>query len=126
MFHRGVGRFCRLMFSLRNTSLQAKQTIVIMVTCTVALLLACLSFALYEVLTFRTELKRNIATLAEILANNTIGALQFDDRDSAHDILAAVRAEPNILMAILYDQQGKEFSRYVRGDSGVSTTAPAA
>jgi PAS domain S-box-containing protein len=102
------------MFSLRNTSLQAKQTIVIMVTCTVALLLACVSFALYEVLTFRTELKRNIETLAEILANNTVGALQFDDRESASEILAAVRAEPNIVAAILYDQKGNEFSRYAR------------
>ena len=67
------------MFSLRNTSLQVKQTLVIMATCTVALLLACVSFALYEALTFRTELKDNTTTLAEILANNTIAALQFDD-----------------------------------------------
>src|SRR5687767_10691192 len=124
MFHRRVGRFCRLMFSLRNTSLQAKQTIVIMATCTVALLLACLAFALYEVLTFRAELKRNISVLAEILANNTIGALQFDDADSADQILAAVRAEPNILMAVLYDQKGAEFSRFVRNAIELSPATP--
>ncbi|HKQ39007.1 MAG TPA: response regulator [Verrucomicrobiae bacterium] len=110
------------MFSLRNTSLQAKQTMVVMVTCTVALLLACVSFAFYEVLTFRTELKRNTATLAEILANNTVGPLQFDDKNSAAEVLAAVRAEANIVMAILYDQRGDEFTRYVRND--VQTEAP--
>jgi PAS domain S-box-containing protein len=111
------------MFSLRNTSLQAKQTIVIMATCTVALLLACFSFAFYEVLTFRTELKRNIQTLAEILANNTIGALQFDDRQSAGEILTAVRADRNIVAAILYDQQGREFSRYVKDNTQYSAVA---
>ena len=110
------------MFSLRNTSLQAKQTIVVMVTCTVALLLAGISFAFYEVFTFRTDLKRNIGTLAEILANNTIGPLQFDDRESAAEILATVSAEPNIVTAILYDQHGKEFSRYVREGAGANVT----
>ncbi len=112
------------MFSLRNTSLQAKQTIVIMVTCTVALLLACVSLAIYEVFEFRTELKRNIAMVAEILANNTIGPLQFDDRESATQILAAVRAEPNIVAAVLYDQKGQEFTRYVREDLRSAFTAP--
>ena len=112
------------MFSLRNASLQAKQTIVVMVTCTVALLLACISFALYEVLSFQTELKRNTATIAEILANNTIGPLQFDDKTSAAEILAAVRAEPNIVMAILYDQHGSEFSRYVRENAQPDVPRP--
>ena len=109
------------MFSLRNTSLQTKQTIIVMVTCTVALLLACTAFAFYEVLTFRIELKRNIETLAQILANNTVGPLQFDDQKSAGEILAALRAEPKVVMAIVYDQQGQEFSRYVR--NGESTMA---
>ena len=123
MFLIPVGRFCRPMFSLRNTSLQAKQTIVVMVTCTVALLLAGISLAFYEAFTLRTELKRNIATLAEILANNAIGPLQFDNRESAAEILASVRAEPNILAVILYDPQGKEFSHYVRG-GGSPAAAP--
>src|SRR5436190_3270458 len=107
------------MFSLRNTSLQTKQTIIVMVTCTVALLLACTAFAFYEVLTFRIELKRNIETLAQILANNTVGPLQFDDQKSAGEILAALRAEPKVVMAIVYDQQGQEFSRYVRNGEAI-------
>ena len=113
------------MFSLRNTSLQTKQTLVVMVTCTVALLLACISFAFYEVVTFRTELKRNTSTLAAILANNTIGPLQFDDKNSATEILAAVRAEPNIVTAILYDDKGSEFSRYVREGAMPDAPPPA-
>ena len=100
------------MFSLRNTSLQTKQTLIVMVTCTVALLLACASFAIYEAFTFRTELKRNIGVLAAILANNTVAPLLFDDKRAASEILAGVQAEPNIVEAVLYDQQGREFSRY--------------
>ena len=113
------------MFSLRNTSLQTKQTLIVMVTCTVALLLACASFALYEVLTFRTELTRNISTLAEILANNTVGPLQFDDQTSAGEILGALRAEPNVIEAILYDQQGKEFSRYLQKGMKAEEPSPS-
>src|SRR5688572_20278352 len=112
------------MFSLRNTSLPVKQTTVIMVTCTVALLLACITFAFYEVVTFRTELRRNIETLGEILANNTIGALEFQDADSARDILAAVRAEPNIQLAVLYDEKGSEFARFVQDESTLSPVTP--
>jgi len=110
------------MFSLRNTSLQTKQTIVVMVTCTVALLLASIGFAFYEVLSFRTELKHNATILAEVLANNTVAPLQFDDKNSATEILRGLRAEPNIVTAILYDQHGNEFSRYVRG--AIKTDGP--
>jgi hypothetical protein len=39
-------------------SIQRKQTFIIMLTCGVALLLACVTFAAYEVVTFRHAMVR--------------------------------------------------------------------
>src|SRR5258705_10598388 len=66
----GAGHTNRDMFQrFRNASLQSKQTIVIMVTCVVALVLACLAFVTFEIITFRKELVRDLGTLAEMIGN---------------------------------------------------------
>src|SRR5260221_10947454 len=102
------------MKSFRNASIQRQQTIVIMLTCSVALLLACTAFVVYEILTFRAEMTRNLSTLAEIIGNNSTAALDFNEEKAAAETLAALRAEPNIVAACIYAKNGKVFARYSR------------
>ena len=52
------------MKSFRNASIQRKQTLIILLTTSVALLLACVAFGTYEVLTFRKTMLRDLTTLA--------------------------------------------------------------
>ena len=77
-----------------------------MLTSTVALLLACAGFVAYEVIAFRQTMTRNLTTLAQIIGDNSSGALDFNDPKAAQDILSALRAEPNITRR-LYLCQGR-------------------
>src|SRR5437867_638715 len=96
----------------RNASLQSKQTIVIMVTCVVALVLACSAFVTVETITFRKDLVRNLAMLAEMIGNASSAALEFNDTNGAAEPLNALRANPNILYAAIYAPGGKAFVEY--------------
>ena len=49
-----------------NSSLQQKQTLIIMLTSTTALLLACIGFVVYEAITFRDQMTRHLTTVAEM------------------------------------------------------------
>jgi PAS domain S-box-containing protein len=96
----------------RNASLQSKQTIVIMVTCGVALVLACSAFVVFEIVTFRKELVRDLDTLAEMIGNASSAALEFNDPKAAAEPLNALRASPNILYAAVYAPGGRVFVEY--------------
>jgi PAS domain S-box-containing protein len=60
----------------------------------------------YQVLSFHSSFKRDTATLAEIIANNSTAALAFDDRKAAGEILASLKAKPTVRGACLTDRQG--------------------
>src|SRR5687767_302154 len=99
---------------LQQASIQRKQMVVIMLTCTAALLLASIAFITYEAYRFRGDLERNIDTLAEVFGNNSVAALEFDDGQVAQEVLSAIRAEENIVSAVVYNDQGHAFSRFER------------
>ena len=103
---------------LQNASIQRKQMLVIMLTSTVALLLACTGFVTYEVGAFRREMIENLSTLADVIGNNSSGALDFNDPKAAQEMLSALRAEPEIVAACIYTKSGEPFATYHRG--GVS------
>jgi hypothetical protein len=72
---------------LRDASIQRKLTVIIMLTSSVALLLACGAFVTYDLITFRGELVRELSTLAEIIGTNSTAALAFNDKHSAEETL---------------------------------------
>jgi two-component system, sensor histidine kinase len=87
------------MLSFRNLSLRRKQTLIIMLTSSIVLFLACAAFSIYEVITFRKVMVQHLSTLAEIVGNNTSAALDFDKSDSAVETLSALQVEPGIIGA---------------------------
>ena len=98
------------MLSFRNLSLRRKQTLIIMVTSSIVLFLACAAFSIYEVITFRKVMVQHLSTLAEIVGNNTSAALDFDKSDSAVETLSALQVEPGIIGACIYGKDGKAFA----------------
>jgi PAS domain S-box-containing protein len=78
----------------------------------VALLLACTVLFTYELLSFRKDTYQRLTTIGRVIADNSTAALVFDDQTGANEILAALAAEPQIVAAGLYDQNGRLFSRY--------------
>jgi HAMP domain-containing protein len=112
------------MLSFRNLSLRRKQTLVIMFTTSVVLLLACAAFSIYEVTAFRNTMKLNLATLADLVDHNTTAALDFNDPASAKETLEALRADPAIIGAWLY-RNGQDFAHYDRPNDNIIFTPPA-
>ena len=109
---------------MRNAAIQSKLTLVIVCTSLVGLSLACLTFDAFERSSFRAAMTSEFATLADTLGMNTSAALAFDDRKSAEQQLTALRAEPHIVAACLYDSHGAIFAEYRRKGLDPGFTMP--
>src|ERR1700722_9432469 len=112
--------------SFKDLSIRYKLTLLILVASTLSVILACLGFAVYERMSVRAATASELSTLADMLGANTAAALAFNDQKTAQEMLGALRAEPHVLGAFLYDSQGHVFAEYHRKDlvSGFIPPAP--
>jgi two-component system, sensor histidine kinase and response regulator len=106
---------------LRDMSIGRKLTVIIVLTSAVTLLMACVAIGVYDILSFRRSMTVDLATLAEVVARNSTAALTFHDAKAAEDVLAALKAEPHITAACIYDADGKAFAKYIRDQSDART-----
>jgi PAS domain S-box-containing protein len=110
---------------LRDLPIKRRLTRVILLTCTVALLLACAVLAAYELFDFRRAMARDMTVVADVLAMNIQAALAFEDEAAAGETLSALRAEPYVMSAWLQGADGKLFTAYHRpGISDAILPAP--
>lgn len=89
-----------------------------MLTITVALLIASIALVVYDVLSYRNALVRNLSILAGVIAENSRGALVFHDSRAAADTLASLKAQPRITSACVYDRERTVFAEYRRSNGG--------
>jgi signal transduction histidine kinase len=104
----------------RDLAMQRKLTLIMMLTSSLALLLACAAFITYELLQFRGAAAAELATLGDVIAANETAALAFDDRTAAAEILGGLRADQHVIAAALYTGEGALFASYQRTGTGVS------
>ena len=83
----------------------------------IALLLAYVSFLVYDLYSLRQELITSTATEANILGANSITALLFDDKQAAENTLSALHNSPQVRAAVILRPDGSEFTRYLRTPS---------
>ena len=74
------------MHLLRNTPIRQKLMTMLLVTSGVVLLLTCATFTGYELLTYRRAALRQLATLGEIIAAESTGAVAFENQRDATEI----------------------------------------
>ncbi len=98
---------------------------IVLVTCAVAILLACGVFAAYDLITFRSAMSADLATLADITGSNLTAALTFVDSKSAGETLASLAAQRHIVEACVYTADGKILARYMREPGAHRSAAPA-
>src|SRR5579883_1218622 len=99
---------------LQNLPIKRRLTLVILMTCSAVLLLACGALALYQWFDFRNAMLRDITVLSDVVANNARAALAFQDEAHAQELLQALRSEPEIVEAGLYLPSGVRFAEYTR------------
>src|SRR3954468_9918392 len=108
-----------------NMSIQRKQMLIIMLTCTVALLFACAIFVTYDVLSFRKGIVKKVSVLAEAVGNNCTATIEYNDPKTAEETLSALRAEPSVVSACIYTRKGDVFAVYNRAGSTAFKLPPA-
>jgi signal transduction histidine kinase len=100
--------------ALQVYSISRKLTLMNMMVSTVALLLACVSFFVYDLYTFREAVVRGLTIQSQIIASNTVSAIVFNDPGSAEKTLAALKASPHIIYAEIYTPDAKPFAGFWR------------
>jgi len=79
------------------------------------LFVTCITFFAYELYTFRKTTVEKLSTIGKLISANSTAALAFENHEDAKEILAALKAEPHIVAACLYDKDGHIFSQYRAG-----------
>jgi signal transduction histidine kinase/CheY-like chemotaxis protein len=118
-----MGGQCNMLTKI--ASIQTKLTLLILFATLLALVLAFAGFGIYERSSFRKEVTQELSTLADTLGANTAASLAFDDSKSAAEMLSALKADPHIQAACLYDSHGKIFATYRRADLPSTFSMPA-
>jgi len=97
---------------LRDAPIQRKLRSVILLTCITVLLLIVSAYLVLEYYSYRQAEHNTLSTLGKVIASNSSGALAFDSQKDANEILGALKANPHIVVACLYDKEGKIFVVY--------------
>jgi signal transduction histidine kinase len=97
--------------------IRRKLTLIILVTSATAVLLLGVAFLGYQFYTLRQSTLRQLSTLGQITAENSTAAVALDNPSDEKEILAALKAEPHIVAACIFDQKGEIFSKYPEGIS---------
>lgn len=96
----------------KNIPIRRKLTLVILVSCTAALLVASMALFAFQLITFRQSFTRDLSALAEIIARNSTAALTFKDKEAAEEILSALKAKPHLLCAAIALPDDSVFARF--------------
>jgi signal transduction histidine kinase len=101
-----------------DTPIKQKLISIILLTCCVVLVMTCGGFLTYELLTFRQTMLEHLSTMGRVIANNSNAALTYLNQKDATEVLSALKEEPRIVAAGLYDRNGKLFATYPANPSG--------
>jgi len=101
---------------LRHVSIRRKLMVIILITSTLAMLLASGAFVGYEVLRFREGMVRDLTIKADIVGSQSTAALKFNDEAAAAEILNKLVGEKHIAAACIYTRPGKILATYQRPD----------
>jgi two-component system, sensor histidine kinase and response regulator len=106
-----MNRLSRLMSGL---SIKAKLIAVSMCTTTVALLVACTSFMMYEYAAYRDQQIKRLEALAGVIGAATTAAISFNDPGSARETLKTLTAHTSLTRSQILTPTGGTFATNMR------------
>ncbi len=110
------------MKSYKDLAINTKLTLLVLLAGSVALLLSSFAFVANDVHVIRTSMVKQMTTLAEVLGSNSTAALNFQDPNTASELLMSLKKQPAVEFACIYDATGRAFATYRRDD--FEATAP--
>ncbi|MFZ2633933.1 MAG: response regulator [Desulfosalsimonadaceae bacterium] len=109
--------------AFKNFSITNKLRILVMISSSIALLMACGILGVLEVMNFRHTQANELSILSTIIADRTTASLTFDDPNVAHETLNALKARHSILSAYIFNDSREIFAGYNRSGRA-SVTLP--
>lgn len=100
--------------ALQDLPIRRKLMRVFLMTTVAVIAVTFFGYFLYEVLTYRNTMVRNLSMLGAVVARNSTAALAFDNKEEAYEILSALQVDEDIVEASLYDTTGRLFVIYPR------------
>ncbi len=91
-----------------------KMTLAALLASGTAVVTLMTGFLVFDSMSSRALLNARLATLADVVGQNSTAALDFNDPSAAVGVLAALQAEQPIVSACLYDSTGVVFAQYQR------------
>jgi signal transduction histidine kinase/ActR/RegA family two-component response regulator len=99
-----------------NLSIKRKLTLIIVMTSSLAVLVASVAVGIYDNRRSKQVLARETTQLASVIGSNSKAALAFLDPAAAEEILSALAANEHITSAAIYDRDEQLFAVYGRSD----------
>ncbi len=112
------------MLGVRNYSIATKLTVVNMLVSGAALVIACLVFVAYDLISFRQSMVYNLSIQAQMAGSNSVSPLLFNDSQAAENTLSALRAARSVVSAGIYTLDGRPFATYWRDGLDQPLTPP--
>jgi PAS domain S-box-containing protein len=97
---------------LRDRSIKHKVIALALVTSATVVLLSGLAFIIFHFVTFRGNTVSNLSSTASLLGATSGSAVSSGNFQEAQEVLATLRANPNVAAAAFYDSQGDLLARY--------------
>lgn len=102
---------------IRNLPIKWKLTLIIMITSATPLLLSSTAFVIYEIITFKQWMVRELEIHANIIGSNNIGNLSFialgiDTKEDAAETLKSLHVNQHVVSACIYSQDGAILASY--------------
>jgi signal transduction histidine kinase len=94
---------------LQRIPIHRKLMLIALLTTGGALLLAGAALIYFNVVRFKDEMKRDLISLADIVAQNSTAALSFQDTAAETETLTALGVRRSIVGAAVYDKEGRVF-----------------
>lgn len=99
---------------LQGNSFAHKMTLMALLASSIAAGTLMAAFLVFDNISSRALLQSRLSALADVVGQNSTAALNFNDPAAAVEVLEALRAEPPIVSACLYDLSGQLFAQYER------------
>ncbi|MDH3444644.1 MAG: response regulator, partial [Deltaproteobacteria bacterium] len=96
----------------RDFSIKSKLSIIMVLTTVGVSCLISVAFVMNQLATFRQGIVEEMATLAEVIGENSTASILFSDSKAAVDTLSGLRAQPNVISAKIYLGSGELFAKY--------------
>jgi signal transduction histidine kinase len=104
------------MLTFHRLSIQKKLTLLILITSTTVILLFFIAFLAMDFFLLRKNMIEDLKILTQITIENTTAALAFRDETAAGQILQSLQSKPSVLLARIYDTDGKVFAEYLNAE----------